>query len=362
MLFNKKKREAKKLQKEREQQAAEKAKEIAEQITAAEREMKERPVGLTKDIVVPVDPQVRGEGFFQRVKKGLSKTRALLIGSLNEMSADEPIDDDYIEDLEERLLAADLGYRTTEKIIDILKQQLADRRISRQTEAVDLVKRVISGILDRGEAVLPKATLGPTVVLFVGVNGVGKTTSIGKMAHQLRQSGKKVLVAAGDTFRAAAIEQLEEWCRRAGVDIVAKEINSDPAAVMYEAASRAVEEAYDVLLCDTSGRLHTKKNLMDELAKMHKVLQKIIPEAPHASLLVLDANTGQNAIVQTREFAALIGLSGLVITKLDGTAKGGVIIGIVNEFEIPVYYVGIGEGLDDLQPFSARVFADSLFA
>jgi fused signal recognition particle receptor len=182
------------------------------------------------------------------------------------------------------------------------------------------------------------------------------------MAHQLRQSGKKVLVAAGDTFRAAAIEQLEEWCRRAGVDIVAKEINSDPAAVMYEAASRAVEEAYDVLLCDTSGRLHTKKNLMDELAKMHKVLQKIIPEAPHASLLVLDANTGQNAIVQTREFAALIGLSGLVITKLDGTAKGGVIIGIVNEFEIPVYYVGIGEGLDDLQPFSARVFADSLFA
>lgn len=190
---------------------------------------------------------------------------------------------------------------------------------------------------------------------------MGKTTSIGKIAAKLRKEGKKVLVAAGDTFRAAAIEQLEEWCKRAEVDIVKKEINSDPAATIYEAATRAKEEGYDILLCDTSGRLHTKKNLMEELHKMQKVLQKIIPESPHASILVLDANTGQNAIMQTKEFRSLIGLHGLIVTKLDGTAKGGVIIGIVNEFEIPVYFVGVGEGIDDLQPFSARLFAESLF-
>ena len=244
---------------------------------------------------------------------------------------------------------------------DNLRIPDANIEINTQSEAVETVKTVISSILDQGNVDIPFASTGPTVYLFVGVNGVGKTTSIAKIAAKLKQDGKKVLVAAGDTFRAAAIEQLNEWCIRVGVELVSKEINSDPSATMYEAASKAVEENYDVLLCDTSGRLHTKKNLMDELAKMQRVLKKVIPEAPHASVLVLDANTGQNAIMQTKEFSTIIGLHGLIITKLDGTAKGGVVIGIVNEFELPVYYIGVGEGLDDLQPFSAKVFAESLF-
>jgi fused signal recognition particle receptor len=285
----------------------------------------------------------------------------MLVGGLMDLSVDDPIDDDFLEDLEDSLLAADLGINTTSKILDIIEKQVDNKTLNTQSEAVEVVKTTITNILDRGDQLLPAAESGPTVFLFVGVNGVGKTTSIGKIAAQFKAEGKKVLVAAGDTFRAAAIEQLAEWCNRAGVDIVKKDINSDPSATMYEAASKAVKEKYDILLCDTSGRLHTKKNLMDELFKMQKVLQKIIPEAPHSSLLVLDANTGQNAIMQTKEFSGQIGLDGLIVTKLDGTAKGGVIIGIVNEFEIPVFYVGVGEGIQDLQPFSARFFADSLF-
>ncbi len=360
MLFNQKKKKEKKQQKEKKKEYKQKAKEISEQLLQAESELKNKGAVLEKDIKAP-DEENGKKGFFQKFKKGISKTKRMLVGGLMDLAGDEPINDDFLEDLEDSLLAADLGAGTATRIIEIVEKKLSAKDIQTQSEAVDTVKRTISGILDKGDLSLPYADSGPTVYLFVGVNGVGKTTSIGKIAAKLKNEGKKVLVAAGDTFRAAAIEQLAEWCHRANVDIVAKETNTDPSATLYEAATKAVEENYDVLLCDTSGRLHTKKNLMDELSKMQKVLQKILPQAPHASILVLDANTGQNAIVQTREFASLIGLDGLIVTKLDGTAKGGVIIGIVNEFEIPVYYVGVGEGIDDLQPFSARFFAESLF-
>lgn len=360
MLFNKDKKAEKKELKEKRKQYEEKSRELSSQLAEAEKKLQEKEDLLGKDITVP-PKESESEGLFQKFKKGISKTKRMLVGGLMDLAVDDPVDDDFLEDLEDSLLAADLGLQTTTRIMSIIEDQVDQKEIVTQSQAIEVVKDTIFYILDRGKQELPLADSGPTVYLFVGVNGVGKTTSIGKIAAQLKSKGKKILVAAGDTFRAAAIEQLDEWCRRAGVDIIKKEIHSDPAATIYEAASKAVEEKYDVLLCDTSGRLHTKKNLMDELLKMQKVLKKIVPEAPHASLLVLDANTGQNAIMQTREFLGLIGLDGLIVTKLDGTAKGGVIIGIVNEFEIPVYFVGVGEGLDDLQPFSARLFADSLF-
>ncbi|MBT4091983.1 MAG: signal recognition particle-docking protein FtsY [Deltaproteobacteria bacterium] len=361
MLFNKKKKKEKEEKKRIKKKVEEKTQVIVEQIDSAEKEYQSQQKSLEKEIVLPEQEKNKKSSLFSKFKKGLSKTKQMLVGGLMELSGEEAVDDDFLDDLEERLLASDIGLTTSEKIIQIIKQQVADFEIKSQTEAIETVKSIIHNILDHADLTLPIAASGPTVYLFVGVNGVGKTTSIGKIAADFKQQGKKVLVAAGDTFRAAAIEQLAEWCKRAGVDIIAKEINSDPAATMFEATAKAVSENYDVLLCDTSGRLHTKKNLMVELSKMQNVIKKNIPDAPHASLLVLDANTGQNAINQTREFSSLIGLNGLIITKLDGTAKGGVVIGIVNEFEIPIFYIGVGEGLDDLQPFSARIFADSLF-
>lgn len=361
MLFNKKKREEKQELKEKKKQFEEKSRELSDQLSEVEKKLQDKSKILEKDIKAP-EKEEEQSGFFQKFKKGLTKTKRMLVGGLLDLAVDDPIDDDFLDDLEDSLLAADLGITTTSRIIDIIETKIDKKELATQSEAIEVVKETISSILDKGDQKLPDAASGPTVYLFVGVNGVGKTTSIGKIAAQLKAKGKKVLVAAGDTFRAAAIEQLDEWCKRAGVDILKKEINSDPSATMYEAATKAVQENYDILLCDTSGRLHTKKNLMDELFKMQKVLKKVIPEAPHSSLLVLDANTGQNAIMQTKEFSGQIGLDGLIVTKLDGTAKGGVIIGIVNEFEIPVLFIGVGEGIDDLQPFSAKLFADSLFA
>lgn len=358
MFLNKKKKANKKELKQKKQQEKQKSKEIVDQLAKVEREYKEQKATLQKEIVLSSEQK---KSVFQKIQKGLSNTKRVLVGGLMNLSGDEEIDHEFLDDLEESLLAADLGVATSSRIIKIVKNKNSDHEIKTQSQAIEVVKKIISDILDHGNLSLPQADSGPTIYLFVGVNGVGKTTSIGKIAAKFKQEGKKVLVAAGDTFRAAAIEQLTEWCKRAQVDIVARKINSDPAATMYEAASKAVEEQYDVLLCDTSGRLHTQKNLMEELSKMQKVLKKIVPEAPHSSILVLDANTGQNAIAQTKEFSDLIGLDGLIITKLDGTAKGGVVIGIVNEFEIPVYFIGVGEGLDDLQPFSARIFAESLF-
>ncbi|PCI27900.1 MAG: signal recognition particle-docking protein FtsY [SAR324 cluster bacterium] len=360
MFFSKKNRDERKRLKEEKREAVLTEKELSKQISEAEQEAQTQvqETVLTKEIKAPQEEKT---SFFGKFKRGLSKTKQMFTGSLDQLAGEDPIDDDFIEDLEERLLGADLGFPTTEKIINIIEEKHRKKDIQSQTEAIETVKKVISEILDQGDHTLPLAESGPTVYLFVGVNGVGKTTSIGKLAAKFNQEGKKVLVAAGDTFRAAAIEQLKEWAIRADVDIIANASNSDPAATMYEAAEMAVAGNYDILLCDTAGRLQTKKNLMDELDKMQRVIKKVIPDAPHASILTLDANTGQNAIIQTKEFSKLIGLDGLIVTKLDGTAKGGVIIGIVNEFEIPVYYIGVGEAIDDLQPFSPRLFADSLF-
>lgn len=371
MFFNRKKREEKKRLKAQKQAEEEKLKakkkaeeeeqkELLNKIEEKESELKEQEAVLEKEIEAPEEPTEK-KSLFNRFKQGLSKTKKMFMGNLTQLSSEDAVDEDFMEELEERLLASDLGYVTTSRIIEIVEEKVDDSEIETKNQAIDTVKKVIANILDQGNHTLPTAPEGPTVYLFVGVNGVGKTTSIGKLAAKFKSEGKKVLVAAGDTFRAAAIEQLERWAERADVDFIAKEINSDPAATMYEAAEKAKSGGYDVLLCDTSGRLHTKKNLMDELEKMQRVIKKVIPEAPHASLLTLDANTGQNAIMQTKEFSKLIGLDGLIITKLDGTAKGGVVIGIVNEFEIPVNYIGVGEAIDDLQPFSPRLFAESLF-
>ena len=363
MIFSKNRKEEKKRHAEQKKRQEEQKERISEKLRDAETRLKERESVLAKDISdVDGDMRQKERGtFLGKFRQGLSKTKRLLVGSLDEISGADEADRDFLEDLEERLLAADLGVVTTEKIIESIRKRISNGTVKNQSEAIAAVQDIISAILDQGRHLLPVAPSGPTILLFIGVNGVGKTTSIGKIAARYKDRGKRVLVAAGDTFRAAAIEQLKEWCRRAEVDIVAKKINSDPAATVFEAATKAVTEQYDILLCDTSGRLHTKKNLMAELLKIRNVIQKVVPGGPHASILVLDANTGQNAIAQTKEFKALIGLEGLIVTKLDGTAKGGVIIGIINEFEIPVYYVGVGEGLNDLQNFSPRIFAESLF-
>ncbi|MDT8447430.1 MAG: signal recognition particle-docking protein FtsY [bacterium] len=357
MLFNKQKREAKKRLKEEVQAEQAKARELGQQISEAEAQRRAEEGLLTKGLRGVEAPQ---QGFMAGLKKGLAKTRSIFNGSILAMASDEAVDEEFLEELEERLLSADLGVATAMKIVEFVQAQVDAGKARSQSEAIAQVKQVITQIMDIGTKELPQAQAGPTVYLFVGVNGVGKTTSIGKLAAQLKEQGKKVLVAAGDTFRAAAIEQLVHWCEQVGVDYIAKDQNSDPSATMYEAAVRAKEEGYDVLLCDTSGRLHNKKHLMDELGKMKRSLQKVLPTAPHASLLVIDANTGQNAIVQTKEFTAVVELDGLIVTKLDGTAKGGVVIGIVNEFELPVYFIGVGERVADLQAFDAHLFAESL--
>lgn len=358
MFFSKKKREERKLLKEQKLAEKEEARKLAEKIKQEEEQLDQKEQVLKSEIEVVEE----STGFLQRFKKGLAKTKHKLVGGLfDTINPEEVIDDDLLEEVEEKLISADLGYITTDKIIERINEKVDSGELKKAGELYQEVKDIIFNIMSKEDREFSQPESGPMVHLFVGVNGVGKTTTIGKLAAQYKKEGKKVLVAAGDTFRAAAIEQLVEWCKRAGVDYIAREINSDPAATMHEAATKAVNEGYDVLLCDTSGRLHTNKNLMDELDKIQRVIKKIIPDAPHASILVLDATTGQNAIMQVKEFNKLIGLNGLAVTKLDGTAKGGVVIGIVNEFDIPVYYVGVGEGIEDLQHFSAKLFAESLF-
>lgn len=344
------------------------SKEIYQELKNQEQKLKTEKDSLLKKNLPEVSLEQENleneenQGFLGKMKAGLSKTRKKLVeGFIQSLVGERELDDDLFDEIEENLLMADLGVPTTRKIMDYLEDKYAAKEINSEKDAFTAIKKVIYEIMDKHAYKPDMIESGPTVFLFVGVNGVGKTTSIGKLASKFKAEGKKVLVAAGDTFRAAAIEQLVTWADRAGVDCVAKEIGSDPSATLYEAAEKAKNEGYDVLLCDTSGRLHTKKNLMDELEKMQRVIKKVIPDGPHHSFLVLDATTGQNAIVQTKEFKEIIGLDGLIVTKLDGTAKGGVVIGIVNEFDVPVVYIGVGEKVDDLQPFSSRAFADSLF-
>lgn len=299
-------------------------------------------------------------GFFDKLKSGLNKTKESFNDKINNVFSNfRKVDEDMLEELEEVLIMSDIGVETSTKIIDELRTKIKREKIENEDDVKKALKDIMKEILDVGDEELNLETV-PSIILVVGVNGVGKTTSIGKIANNLVKSGKKVVVAAADTFRAAAVEQLEEWAKRSGSIIVKKEEGSDPASVVYEAIQKTREIGADVLICDTAGRLHNKKYLMDELAKINKVIDKEMPNASKESLIVLDAETGQNAIMQVKAFKETTELTGIVLTKLDGTSKGGVVIGIVSENQIPVKFIGVGEQIDDMQPFNSQEFLDAI--
>ncbi|WP_440118797.1 signal recognition particle-docking protein FtsY [Paenibacillus sp. QZ-Y1] len=304
------------------------------------------------------------ESVTKQFKDGLEKTRKGLVEKVSDLVIRrKKIDEEFYEELEEILIGADVGVNTVMNLIEDLRDEVKKRKIEDAAELQPVLSEKLTDLL-RGEQnnELKMNPNGITVILFVGVNGVGKTTTIGKLAHRFKQQGKKVIMAAGDTFRAGAIEQLEVWGQRAGVDVIKQQSGSDPAAVMYDAVQAAKQRGADVLLCDTAGRLQNKSNLMDELNKIYRVIQREIPEAPHEVLMVLDATTGQNALNQAKLFGEKSGVTGLVLTKLDGTAKGGIVVAIRQELDLPVKLVGLGEKIDDLQPFDSEQFVHALFA
>lgn len=299
-------------------------------------------------------------GFFNKLKEGLGKTRNNFNDKINDVfSAFRKVDEDLLEELEEILIMSDIGFETANNIITKLRERIKKEKISDTEEIKKALKEEMKAILDKTDNSL-KLETKPSVVLVVGVNGVGKTTSIGKIANKFRKEGKKVILAAADTFRAAAVEQLEIWANRANVDIVKKEEGADPASVVFDAIKKTREENADILICDTAGRLHNKKYLMDELLKIKKVIDKELPGSSKEILLVLDATTGQNAIEQVKAFKEVADITGLVLTKLDGTAKGGVVLGIVNENKIPVKFVGVGEKIDDMEVFNSEDFINAI--
>ena len=304
----------------------------------------------------------------QNLDRGLQKTKEGVFGKLRRaFTGRRTIDDDFLDELEEIFITSDVGAETTLKIIDRIQARVARDKYVDMDELNDLLCEEISDMLaenDNGTSTgefMPPPGKKPYVIMVVGVNGVGKTTTIGKLAHQYKQAGNKVMLGAADTFRAAAIEQLDEWARRADVPVVKQNLGSDAAAVAYDTLSSAVANDVDVVIIDTAGRLHNKKGLMDELTKIKRVMDKVVPGAPHEVLLVPDGSTGQNAFEQARQFSAATQVTHLAVTKLDGTARGGVVIGISDQFKIPVKYIGIGEGINDLQLFDKRAFVNSLF-
>lgn len=300
-------------------------------------------------------------GFFKRLVAGLSKTRDNVVSGLNSIfHGFSKIDDDFYEEIEEMLIMGDLGVVTTEKIIEDLKAKVKELKIKQPEECRELLVNSIKEQMDLGENAYEFENR-KSVILVIGVNGVGKTTSIGKIAAGLKAQGKKVVLAAADTFRAAAIEQLAEWADRAGVDLIAQQEGSDPGAVIYDAVQAAKSRNADVLICDTAGRLHNKKNLMDELKKINRIIEREYPEAYRENFIVLDGTTGQNAISQLREFKETADISGIILTKMDGTAKGGIAVAIQSEFGVPVKYIGVGEKIDDLQKFDSDEFVNALF-
>ncbi len=301
--------------------------------------------------------------IFDNLKSGLSKTKDALTDKINEtLKLAITIDEDLYEELEEILIMSDIGMDTTLEIIERLKAKIRKEKINDPSEVYPALKAVIKDILLEGtESKEEDLNSEKKVLLVIGVNGVGKTTSIGKLAAKNKEEGKKVLLAAADTFRAAAIDQLEVWSERAGVDIVKHMEGSDPAAVVFDAVSAAKSRNIDLLICDTAGRLHNKKNLMDELSKIGRIIDREFSDASKETLLVLDATTGQNAVIQAKQFMEACPIDGIILTKLDGTAKGGVVISIKNTLNIPVRYIGVGEGIDDLQEFDAEGFAEALF-
>jgi fused signal recognition particle receptor len=304
---------------------------------------------------------------FMKLKEGLTKTRDSLVGKVAKLVATKStIDDELLEQVEEILIAGDVGVDTTMHIIDAMKRRVREERYTDASALNHLLKDEIQhqfvdgvGNGDGKPFVFPDAK--PYVVMVVGINGVGKTTSIGKLAHQYIRSGKKVVIAAADTFRAAANEQLEIWANRAGADIIQQSHGSDPAAVAFDAVKSASARGADVVIIDTAGRLHTRVNLMEELKKIKRVVQRLDPASPHEVLLVIDASTGQNGVQQARQFSAAVGVTGIILTKLDGTAKGGIVLAISKELKLPVKFIGVGEQIDDLQPFDKKAFVDALF-
>ena len=300
-------------------------------------------------------------GFFKKLVSGLTKTRDNIVHGIdNVFSGFSKIDDDFYEELEETLIMGDLGVSTTEEIIENLKQKVKENHIKEPAACKELLINTIKEQMDLGENAYEFENR-KSIVLVIGVNGVGKTTSIGKLAAQLKSQGKKVVLAAADTFRAAAIEQLTEWADRSGVDIISQSEGSDPAAVIYDAISAGRARNADVIICDTAGRLHNKKNLMEELKKINRIIDKEMPEAYRENLIVLDGTTGQNALSQLKEFKEAADVTGIILTKMDGTAKGGIAVAIQAEYGIPVKYIGVGEHIDDLQKFNSQYFVNALF-
>ena len=299
-------------------------------------------------------------GFLDKLKAGLSKTKNAIFGQIDEvLKAFVKVDEDLLEELEELLIMSDVGVGATEEIMERLRDDVKSGRLKEKDQVIDALKEILTDMIGEGGELDLSTT--PSIILVIGVNGAGKTTSIGKISNRLVQKGKKVVVAAADTFRAAAIDQLAVWCERSGAEIVKQNEGSDPAAVVFDALNYAKKRNADVLIIDTAGRLHNKTNLMNELAKINRVIDKECPNAARENLLVLDATTGQNAILQAKEFRNAADITGLVLNKLDGTAKGGIVISIKKELEIPVKFIGVGEKIDDMQEFDSAEFVEALF-
>lgn len=299
-------------------------------------------------------------GFFKKLKEGLKKTKNAIFGKIDSLfKMFSRVDEDLYDELEELLISADIGVNTTEEILDTLREVVDEKKIKDPEELRSELYTILREMIGEHEPL--NLNTKPSVILVIGVNGVGKTTSIGKISAELKSEGKKVVVAAADTFRAAAAEQLSVWCERAKVDIIKQGAGADPAAVVFDAINAVKSRNADVLIIDTAGRLHNKKNLMDELAKIDRVITRELPDASRETLLVVDATTGQNGVMQAKEFKDAASISGLILTKLDGTAKGGIVVSIKHELGIPVKFIGVGEQIDDMKPFSADEFADALF-
>ena len=300
-------------------------------------------------------------GFFDKIKAGLSKTRDALSDSWNDLfSGGTELDDDFYDELEESLILADLGVETAGKATSALRKAVREKRITKAEDAKAALREILAGMVSVGDAELNLAT-HPSVILVIGVNGVGKTTTIGKIAKQLCDQGKKVLLVAGDTFRAAAADQLEIWAQRSGADIVRQHEGADPASVVYDGIQSAKTKDVDVIIIDTAGRLHNKTNLMNELNKISRIVERELPNASREVLLVLDGTTGQNGLIQAKQFKEIAGVTALAVTKLDGTAKGGIVIAVADTLQIPVKFIGVGEKAEDLMPFQAKDFVDALF-
>ena len=333
---------------------------VEETVEETVEENVEEPAAEVAEVADEDTQREEKKSFWSRVKAGLARTKSALFGQIDDLLKNfVKVDEDLLEELEEILICADIGVNATEEIIEELREAIRDGRLKEKEQVVSTLQAILSRMIGEGEEL--KLTTKPSVVLVIGVNGVGKTTSIGKISNQLRKQGKKVVVAAADTFRAAAIDQLAVWCERARVDLIRQNEGSDPAAVVFDACHAAKNKNADVLIIDTAGRLHNKTNLMNELAKINRVIDRELPGVARENLLVLDATTGQNAIFQAKEFKNAAQLTGLILNKMDGTAKGGIAISIRRELDIPVKFIGVGERIDDMQEFDQEEFVRALF-